>query len=278
MASKNGESSGSLTDSIDFSVRSSYECRSMATQSEGDSETFFISTDFSSSGNSEITNRTDSLLDPLGGNVSPLMFQSQSTESSNLASQAEDPNICRQIFPTESLTQNYSDTSSLTIHAPNTTQVCSSGILNPEPCTSGIIHQIASDGTETIKSETSDSTSNTERVSATESDSTDCTINTESLTQYVRGVETQDDSQEMYPSTMSQSSEGLQRSQRRTGQRYDIASDSSSSSLDQTYDPALEIPPLRRQNAIIPSTSRKRDLQSTDEENENIPPKKNKEK
>ena len=93
----------------------------MATQSEGDSETFFISTDFSSSVNSEITNRTDSLLDPLGGNVSPLMFQSQSTESSNLASQAEDPNICRQIFPTESLTQNYSDTSSLTIHAPNTT-------------------------------------------------------------------------------------------------------------------------------------------------------------
>ena len=78
---------------------------------------------------------------------------------------------------------------------------------------------------------------------------------------------------------MSQSSEGLQRSDRRTGQRYDIASDSSSSSMDQTYDPALEIPPLRRQYAIcIPSTSRKRDLQSTDEENENIPPKKKKRK
>ena len=249
----------------------------MATQSEGDSETFFISTDFSSSVNSEITNRTDSLLDPLGGNVSPLMFQSQSTESSNLASQAEDPNICRQIFPTESLTQNYSDTSSLTIHAPNTTQVSSSGILNPEPCTSGIIHQIASDSTETIKSETSDSTSNTDLVSTTESDSSDNTNNTESLTQYVRGVETQDDSQEMYPSTMSQSSEGLQRSDRRTGQRYEIASDSSSSSLDQTFDPAAwEIPPLRRQNAIIPSTSRKRNLQSTNEENEYIPPKKKK--
>ena len=277
MASKEGESSGSSTDSIELAVLASHESRSMATQPEGDFETFFISTDFSSSGNSEITNRTDSLLDPLGGNVSPLMFQSQSTESSNLASQAEDPNICRQIFPTESLTQNYSDTSSLTIHAPNTTQVSSSGILNPEPCTSGIIHQIASDGTETIKSETSDSTSNTDRVSATESDSTDCTINTESLTQYVRGVETQDDSQEMYPSTMSQSSEGLQRSDRRTGQRYEIASDSSSSSLDQTFDPAaLEIPPLRRQNAIIPSTSRKRDLQSTDEEKKYIPPKKKK--
>ena len=76
MVSKNGESSGSSTDSIDFSVHSSYECRSMATQSEGDSETFFISTDFSSSGNSEITNRTESIQDPLGGNVSPLMFES----------------------------------------------------------------------------------------------------------------------------------------------------------------------------------------------------------
>ena len=275
MASKEGESSGSSTDSIELAVLASHESRSMATQPEGDFETFFISTDFSSSGNSEITNRTDSLLDPLGGNVSPLMFQSQSTESSNLASQAEDPNICRQIFPTESLTQNYSDTSSLTIHAPNTTQVCSSGILNPEPCTSGIIHQIASDSTETIKSETSDSTSNTDLVSTTESDSSDNTNNTESLTQYVRGVETQDDSQEMYPATLSQSSEGLKRSDRRTEQRYEIASEGCSSSLDPTFDPAaLEIPPLRRQNAIIPSTSRKRDLQSTDEENENIPPKK----
>ena len=67
---------------------------------------------------------------------------------------------------------------------------------------------------------------------------------------------------------MSQSSEGLQRSDRRTVQRYDIASNSSSSSMDLTYDPSFEIPPLRRQYAIyIPSTSRKRVLESsTDEE------------
>ena len=69
MALKNDESSGSSTDSIDFSIRSNFEFRSMATQSEGDSETFFISTDFSSSGNSEITNRTDSLQDPLQLNL-----------------------------------------------------------------------------------------------------------------------------------------------------------------------------------------------------------------
>merc|ERR1712002_1200398 len=112
---------------------------------------------FSSSGNSEITNSNDPLLDLLGGNVSPLMFQSQ---SSNLDSQAQDPNICRQILPTESFTRNYSDTSSQTIHAPNTTDASTSGILNPEPSTSGISHQISSDGTETTKCETSNSTSN----------------------------------------------------------------------------------------------------------------------
>merc|ERR1711989_272821 len=116
-------------------------------------------------------------------------------------------------------------------HAPNTTQVSSSGILNPEPCSSGIIHEIASGSTETIKSETSDSTSNTDLKSTTESDSSDNTNNTESLTQYVRGVEIQDDSQEMYPETLSQSSEGLKRSDRRTEQRYEIASEDCSSSL-----------------------------------------------
>jgi len=211
MASTNEKSSGSSTESIDYSVRSNYEFRSMATQSHEDSETFFISTDFSSSGNSEITNSNDPLVDTLGGNVSPLMFQSQST---NLDSQAQDPNMCRQIFPTESFTQNYSDTSSQTIHVPNITDASTSGILNPEPSTSGIIHQISSDGTETTKSEHSDSISNTERLSTTESESPGCTINTESLSQYTRGVETQDESQEMYPSTMSQFSEGLQRSDR----------------------------------------------------------------
>ena len=279
MASTNEESSGSSTESIDYSVRSNYEFRSMATQSHEDSETFFISTDFSSSGNSEITNSNDPLVDTLGGNVSPLMFQSQST---NLDSQAQDPNICRQIFPTESFTQNYSDTSSQTIHVPNTTDASTSGILNPEPSTSGIIHQFSSDGTETTKSEHSDSISNTESLSTTVSESPGCTINTESLSQYTRGVETQDESQEMYPSTMSQSSEGLQRSDRRTVQRYDIASNSSSSSMDLMYDPSVETPPLRRQYAIcIPSTSRKRDLESTDEENEDnifIPHKKIQEK
>ena len=65
MASTNEDSSGSSTESIDYSVRSNYEFRSMATQSHEDSETFFISTDFSSSGNSEITNSNEPINDPL---------------------------------------------------------------------------------------------------------------------------------------------------------------------------------------------------------------------
>ena len=104
--------------------------------------------------------------------------------------------------------------------------------------------------------------------------------NTQSLTQYVRGVETQDDSQEMYPATLSQSSEGLKRSDRRPEQRYEIASEDCSSSLDPTYEPAaFEIPPLTRQDAITPSTSSKHDLDSTEvESDENEPPKKKKKK
>merc|ERR1712240_788638 len=177
------------------------------------------------------------------------------TESSNLGTQAEDPNICRQFFSTESLTQNYSDTSS------------------------GIIPENADDSTEAIIFETSDSTTNTDLVSTTESEFSDNTKNTQSLTRYVRGVETQDDSQEMYPATLSQYSEGLKRSDRRPEQRYGIASEDCSSSLDPTYDPAaLEIPSLTRQNAITPSTSRKRDLESTDEDNEYMKPERKKKK
>merc|ERR1711889_8115 len=35
------------------------------------------------------------------------MFESQYTESSNVCTQSEDPNNCRQNFATESVTQNY---------------------------------------------------------------------------------------------------------------------------------------------------------------------------
>merc|ERR1712240_472611 len=189
----------------------------------------------------------------LGVNVSPLMFESQSTESSNVGTQSEDPNICRQFFPTESVTQKYSDTSS------------------------GIIPENADDSTWAIILETSDSTTNTDLVSSAGSESSDNTKNAQSLTQYVRGLETQGDSQEMYPATLSQSSVGLKRSDRQREQRYEIASEDCSSSLDPTYEPApSEIPPLTRQDAITPSTSSKRDLESTEEDNEYMKPQKRK--
>ena len=107
MASKEGESSsGSSTASIEFPVRGSHGSRSMSTQTEGDFETVFISSDSEPSGNSETTNRTETTQDPLCVNVSPLMFESQSTESSNVGTQSEDPNICRHIFQLNLLHRN----------------------------------------------------------------------------------------------------------------------------------------------------------------------------
>ena len=251
-----------------------------------DSDTLFTSTDFASSGNSEITNSNDPMVDPLGGNVSPLMFQSQ---YSNTDSQTQGLNMCRQIFSTESLNESFtpeastsaiintipsSDTSSEIINPPNT----------PEPSTSATINTNTSDSGETTASppegDSSDYTLDTETLSANESETSVSPIKTQSMSQYVKGDATQDESQEMYPSTMSQSSESLQRSDRRTTvQIYDNLSNSSSSSNDPDYDPALEIPQLTRQYAIcIPSCSRKRDLESTDDENEDIQPKKKKKK
>ena len=260
------DSSGS-TESIDFDVRSTYEFRASATQTHVDSDTLFTCTDFASSGNSEISN--EPIVDPLGGNVSPLMFQSQ---YSNTDSQTQGLNMCRQIFSTESLNESFtpeastsaiintipsSDTSSEIINPPNT----------PEPSTSATINTNTSDSGETT-------------ASPPDGDSSDYTLDTESMSQYVKGDATQDESQEMYPSTMSQSSESLQRSDRRTTvQIYDNLSNSSSSSNDPDYNPAVEIPQLTRQNAIyIPSCSRKRNLELTDDENEDIQPKKKKKK
>merc|ERR1712240_988196 len=77
----------------------------ISTQTEGDFETVFISSDSEPSGNSETTNRTETTQDLLC--VSPLMFESQYTESSNVGTQLEDPNDCRQVFATESVAQNY---------------------------------------------------------------------------------------------------------------------------------------------------------------------------
>merc|ERR1712240_636065 len=112
-------------------------------------------------------------------------------------------------------------------------------------------------------------------------ETSDYTENTQTLSQYVSGSDTQDISQEMYPDTLSQSLEPLPRSARRRVQIYEFASEPSSDPLDSTYvPPACEIPPpLRRQYAITPYTSSKHDLDSTEvDSDENEPPKKKKRK
>merc|ERR1711951_128670 len=94
------------------------------------------------------------------------------------------------------------------------------------------------------------------------------------LSQYVSGSDTQDITQEMYPATLSQSSEPLPRSARRHVQVYEFDSEPASDPLDSSY-----VPPLRREDAITPSTSSKHDLDSTEvDSDENEPPKKKKKK
>ena len=229
MGSREGEStSGSSTDSIDRDVLGRHASRSLSSQPEGNIETVIISSDSSQpegnletvcissdsepSGISETKNRTETTKDPLWGNVSPLMFESQYTESSNVGTQSEDPNNCRQIFATESVTQNYF----VLVNPENADESTENADESNENADES--NENADDSTDTVIFETSDSTTNTDLVSTTESESSDNTKNTQSLTQYVRGVETQDDSQEMYPATLSQSSEGLKRSDRRTEQ------------------------------------------------------------
>merc|ERR1711872_118481 len=144
--------------------------------------------------------------------ASPLKFESQYSESSNVGTQSEDPNKCRQIFATESDTQ------------------CKFVLVCPEDADES--NENPGVSSDTVIFETSDYTENTQ-----------------TLSQYVRGSNTQDISQEMYPATLSQSSEPLPRSARRRVQVYEFDSEPASDPLDSSYvPPACEFPPpLRRE-------------------------------
>merc|ERR1712240_769763 len=177
------------------------ESSNVGTQSEEHSE------------NSETTNRTETTQDPFCVNaVSPLIFESQYTESSNVGTQSEDPNNCRQIFATESVTQC------------NFVWVCpenadeSNDDADESNENKDESNENADDSTDTDIFETSDFNTNTDLLSYAESEPSDSTQNTQTLSQYVRGPDTQDNSQEMYPDTLSQSSEPLIRSDRRREQ------------------------------------------------------------
>merc|ERR1712163_15601 len=297
MGSREGgtTSSGSSTDSIDGDVLGRHASRSMSSQPEGNIDTVIISSDSEPSGNSEITNRNETTQDPLSVSFTPLMFESplnetgepsensepttqshvlycchtgkplifesQDSESSNLdtnsqepsenseTTQSEDPDKCIQIFATE-------------------TQF---DLVCPEDADES--NENPDESTEIVDESTENADVSGDTVILETSDYTE---NTETLSQYVKGSDTQDISQEIYPPTLSQSTEPLPRSARRRMQVYEFDSEPASDPLDSSYvPPACEFPPpLRREDAITPSTSSKHDLDSTEvDSDENEPPK-----
>merc|ERR1711873_374439 len=250
--------------------------RSMSSQPEGNIDTITISSDSEPSGNSEITNRNETTQDPLSVTFTPVMFdsplnetgepsensepttqrhvlycrhtgrplifESKDSESSNLdtnsqepsenseTTQSEDPDKCIQIFATE-------------------TQF---DLVCPEDADES--NENPDESTEKVdeSSENADVSIDTVIFEAS-----DYTENTQTLSQYVTGSDTQDISQEMYPPTLSQSTEPLPRSARRRVQVYEFDSEPASDPLDSSYvPPGCEFPPpLRREDAITPSTA-----------------------
>merc|ERR1711951_302084 len=200
------------------------------------------------------------------GTGMPLILESQDSESSNLdtnsqepsenseTTQSQDPDKCRQIFATE-------------------TQF---DLVCPEDGDES--NENPDESTEKVDESTENADVSIDTVVFEASDYTE---NTQTISQYVAGSETQDITQEMYPATLSQCSEPLPRSARRHVQVYEFDSEPASDPLDSSYvPPGCEFPPpLRREDAITPSTSSKHDLDSTEvESDENEPPKKKKKK
>merc|ERR1711889_15344 len=112
------------------------------------------------------------------GTGRPLIFESQYSESSNVGTQSEDPNKCRQIFATESDTQ------------------CKFVLVCPEDADES--NENPDESTENVDESTENADETTENVDEsteiadTSSDTviletSDYTKNTQTLSQYVRG-------------------------------------------------------------------------------------------
>merc|ERR1712240_347479 len=210
----------------------------------------------------------------------PLILESQDSESSNLdtnsqepsenseTTQSQDPDKCRQIFATET---------QFDLVCPEDADESNE---NPDESTEKVDEssENTDEGTEIVDESTENADVSIDTVIFEASDYTE---NTQTLSQYVTGSDTQDITQERYPATLSQSTEPLPRSARRSVQVYEFDSEPASDPLDSSYvPPACEFPPpLRREDAITPSTSSKHDLDSTEvDSDENEPPKKKKKK
>merc|ERR1712082_92859 len=134
--------------------------------------------------------------------------------------------------------------------------------------TSCELNQNEDDGDDEFDSETTaNSSSDTVIVSDTQNE-------TERFSQYVDGEPTQSQSQELFPQTLSQPSQNLERpDHRKSHVNYLHSSDVSSSSTDQDFVPVVSDTPtlIRRQNAmyihkqVVPAT---RNIESTDSEDE----------
>merc|ERR1712163_98742 len=117
----------------------------------------------------------------------PLILESQDSESSNLHTKSQEPDKCRQIFATE-------------------TQF---DLVCPEDGDES--NENPDEGTEIVDESTENADVSIDTVVFEASDYTE---NTQTLSQYVTGSDTQDITQEMYPPTLSQSTEPLPRSAR----------------------------------------------------------------
>merc|ERR1711889_10953 len=241
--------SGSSTDSIGGDVLGRHASRSLSSQPEGNIDTVIISSDSEPSGNSETTNRNETTQDPLSVSFTPLMFESplnetgEPSENSEPTTQSHVLYCCHTgrplIFESQDSESSNLDTNSQEPSENSETTQSE----DPDKC-----RQIFATETQVVLVCPEDADESTENADVSSDtvifETSDYTENTETLSQYVRGSDTQDNSQEMYPDTLYQSSEPLPRSARRREQIYEFASEPSSDPLDSTYvPPACEIPP-----------------------------------
>merc|ERR1711889_20225 len=211
-----GTSSGSSTDSIDGDVLGMHASRSMSSQPEGNIDTITISSDSEPSGNSEITNinetgepsensepTTQSHVLCCRHTGMPLILESQDSESSNLdtnsqepsenseTTQSQDPDKCRQIFATET---------QFDLVCPEDADESNE---NPDESTEKV-----DESSENVDESTENADVSSENadvsIDTVVFEASDYTENTQTLSQYVAGSDTQDITQEMYPATLSQ--------------------------------------------------------------------------
>ena len=287
-----GTSSSSTESDLEFDtkVHKTYYFRKSATQQL---DTEFFNTDSENANPKKTPPDSDELL-----NYCKQIFQSQDTEATlNLSSSSDQGNVtvdseyecqsqlsvdmpgpsnkpmetrfeCTQDIGNESqyISQYISQDISQDIHLPGP----SSKPLTKQ--TSCELTQNEDDGDDDFDSETTaNSSSDTVIVSDTQNE-------TERLSQYVVGEPTQYQSQDIFPPTLSQPSQNLERSDRRKSHvNYLHSSDASSSSTDQDFVPVESESPalITRQNAmyihkqVVPA---KRNIESTDSEDEFLPP------